>query len=342
MGSLPHVVEDCMGFLQLYSDGSIFRSNDIEFKVSPIEDTTITFEDFLFDKRFNLFLRLYKPQHLGPDNTKLPVVMFLHGGGFCFGSRTWPHFHNCCIRLASGLHAVVVSPDYRLAPEHRLPAALDDAVEAVRWLQRQGLSLRDDQNGGDAWLSGRVDFDRVFIVGDSSGGNIAHHLAVRFGSGSREMDPVRVRGYVLFAPFFGGEVRTKSEKGPPEHMLNLELLDRFWRLSMPVGETRDHPLANPFGPGSPNLEQLKLDPILVIIGGNELLKDRAADYATRLKELDKDIKYVEFEGCEHGFFTHDSYSSEVAEEVIQTLKRFMLETSSLEGTLHTPEKQIKE
>lgn len=310
-----------MGFLQLYSDGSIFRSNGIEFKVSPIQDNSITYKDYLFDKRFNLSLRFYKPQqqHIALSNKKVPIVIFLHGGGFCFGSRTWPHIHNCCMRLASGLQAAVVSPDYRLAPEHRLPAAVDDAVEAVRWLQRQGLSLRED-----AWLSGGVDFDRVFVVGDSSGGNIAHHLAVRLGSGSREMDPVRVRGYVLFAPFFGGEVRTKSEEGPPEHMLSLELLDRFWRLSMPVGKSRDHPLANPFGPGSPNLEQEKLDPILVIVGGNELLKDRAKNYATRLKELDKDIKYVEFEGCEHGFFTHDSFSSEVAEEVIQILKRFML------------------
>ncbi|XP_061372132.1 carboxylesterase 15 [Gastrolobium bilobum] len=330
MGSLPHVVEDCMGFLQLYSDGSVIRSNNIDFPVSAIEDqSTVTFKDILFDKRFNLFLRLYKPQHSSnnDNNKKLPVVMFFHGGGFCFGSRTWPHIHNCCVRLASGLQAVVVAPDYRLAPENRLPAAVDDAVEAVRWLQRQGLCLKEDGIGGDTWLNDDVDFDRVFIVGDSSGGNIAHQLAVRLGSGSREMDPVRIRGYVLLAPFFGGEVRTKSEEGPPEQMLNLELLDRFWRMSMPVGETRDHPLANPFGPGSPNLGEVKLDPILVIVGGNELLKDRAADYASRLKELGKDIEYVEFEGNQHGFFTHDSYS-QVAEEVILILKRFMLKTTS--------------
>ncbi|KAL2345337.1 hypothetical protein Fmac_006622 [Flemingia macrophylla] len=321
MGSLPHVVEDCMGFLQLYSDGSIVRSNNIDFKVSPIQDNTVTFKDYLFHKTFNLSLRFYKPKILTPSNNrqKLPLVMFLHGGGFCFGTRTWPHIHNCCMRLASGLRAAVISPDYRLAPENRLPAAVDDAVEALRWLQSQGQ---------DPWLSTHVDFDRVFVVGDSSGGNIAHHLAVRFRSGSMQIEPVRVRGYVLFAPFFGGEVRTKSEEGPPEHMLTLDLLDRFWRLSMPVGGSRDHPLVNPFGPGSPNLEEVKLDPILVIVGGNELLKDRAADYVTRLKQLGKDIKYVEFEGCEHGFFTHDSYSSEVAEEVIQTLKHFMLETSS--------------
>ena len=133
------------------------------------------------------------------------------------------------MRLASGLQAVVVSPDYRLAPEHRLPAAVEDAVEAVRWLQRQALSMKEGEVGvgGDAWLNnGDVDFDRVFIVGDSSGGTIAHHLALRFGPGSREMEPVRVRGYALLAPFFGGEVRTKSEEGPPEHVLTLDLLDR--------------------------------------------------------------------------------------------------------------------
>ncbi|KAI4348841.1 hypothetical protein L6164_009512 [Bauhinia variegata] len=225
MGSLPHIVEDCLGYLKLYSDGSIFRSDDIKFPVSVIEDESVLFKDCLFDKRFNLYLRLFKPTKCAAK--KLPVLMFFHGGGFCFGSYSWPNIHNCCVRLASGLEAVVVTPDYRLSPEHRLPAAVEDGVEAVRWLQRQCLSLsKEGQDGGDAWLDGAVDFDRVFIVGDSSGGNIAHQLAVRLGSGSREFDPVRVRGYILMAPFFGGEARTKSEGGPQEHMLSLDLLDR--------------------------------------------------------------------------------------------------------------------
>ncbi|XP_027364284.1 probable carboxylesterase 15 [Abrus precatorius] len=318
-----HVVEDCMGLLQLFNDGTVFRSKDIQFnQPSPTpHDHLVQFKDYLFNKKFNLHLRLYKPKFI--NNEKLPVVMFLHGGGFCFGSRAWPHLHGCCVRLAASLHAVVMAPDYRLAPEHRLPAAVDDGVEALRWMQRQGLG----EHGEDAWVSQGVDFDRVFAVGDSSGGNIAHHLAVQLGSGSREMEPVRVRGYVLMGPFFGGVVRTRSEVGPSEQMLTLEMLDRFWRLSMPIGESRDHPLANPFGPKSPNLEHVKLDPILVIVGGNELLKDRAEDYARRLKELGKNIEYVEFEGKEHGFFTHDSYS-EAADEVLQMLKRFILENSS--------------
>lgn len=99
-------------------------------------------------------------------------------------------------------------------------------MSALRWLQRQALS-QSGGGGRDAWLSGgAVDFGRVFVAGDSSGGNIAHHLAVRFGTGSTEVDPVRVRGYVLLAPFFGGEIRTKSEEGPSEEFLSLEILDR--------------------------------------------------------------------------------------------------------------------
>lgn len=78
----------------------------------------------------------------------------------------------------------------------------------------------------DGWLDGAVDFDRVFVLGDSSGGNIAHYMAVRLASGPPELDPVRVRGFILLGPFFGGIARTKSEEGQAEHMINLEILDR--------------------------------------------------------------------------------------------------------------------
>ncbi|KAE8689966.1 putative carboxylesterase 15 [Hibiscus syriacus] len=325
MGSFPHIVEDCMGVLQVLSDGTVFRSKNIQFNMPVIDhEDSVDFKDVMFDKNHNLHLRIYKPQSASNFH-KLPVIVFIHGGGFCLGSRTWPTCHNSCLRLASGLNAVVIAPDYRLAPEHRLPAAMDDAASAMKWLQSQALS---GNGSSDAWLnSEEVGFDQVFVLGDSSGGNIAHHLAVRFGAGSSELAPVRVRGYVLWAPFFGGMVRTKSESGPSEALMNLEILDRFWRLSMPIGETRDHPLANPFGPMSPRLEAVELDPILVVVGGNELLKDRAEDYAARLNEMGKKIQYVEFHGQEHGYFNYDPYS-DAANQTLQLLKSFMYDNSA--------------
>ncbi|KAJ4705460.1 putative Alpha/beta-Hydrolases superfamily protein [Melia azedarach] len=322
MGSLPRVVEDMGGVLRLYSDGTIFRSEGIKFHMPLQNDDSVFFKDCQYDENNDLHLRLYKPIS-ETSSAKLPIVVFIHGGGFCVGSRAWPNSHNCCVRMASELKALVVAVDYRLAPEHRLPAAMEDALTAVKWLQAQALS-----ENGDAWFS-EVEFDKVFVIGDSSGGNIAHHLAVQLcvGGGSAELAPVRVRGYVLLAPFFGGEVRTNSEAGPSEAMLNLELLDRFWRLSLPIGESRDHPYANPFGPESPSLEAVSLDPILVVAGENELLKDRAEDYAKRLKDMGKNIDYIEFEGKQHGFFTNEPFS-DAANEFLQIVGKFISENSN--------------
>ncbi|KAL0736446.1 hypothetical protein Bca4012_012656 [Brassica carinata] len=324
MGSLgeePQVAEDCMGLLQLLSNGTVLRSKSIDLITQQIplaDHKAVLFRDSVFHKPNNLHLRLYKP--VSSSNRTIPVVVFFHGGGFCFGSRSWPHFHNFCLALASSLHALVVAPDYRLAPEHRLPAAFEDAEAALMW-------LRDQAGSGDCdhWFEGGpgVDFDRVYVLGDSSGGNIAHHLAFRLGSGSVELSPVRVCGYVLLGPFFGGEERTESEDGPSEQKLTLDLLDKFWRLSLPEGATRDHPMANPFGPTSPALESISIEPMLVIAGGSELLRDRAKEYAYKLKKMGgKRVDYIEFENEEHGFYNH-SPSSDASQQLLRIIGDFM-------------------
>ncbi|KAK9170224.1 hypothetical protein Syun_002364 [Stephania yunnanensis] len=247
----PHVVDDVRGVLQVYSDGSIIRLPDPNFNIPIHDDGSVIWKDVIFDAEHNLNLRLYKPNNTTATTTKLPVLYYIHGGGFCIGSRTWPTCQNYCLRLASHLRVIVVSPDYRLSPENRLPAAIDDGFLAVKWLQDQALL------GSDNWLADVANFDRVFISGDSAGGNIAHHLMVR-----------------------------------------------FWRLSIPVGETTDHPIVNPFGSKSPSLENMTLDPVLVVMGSKDLLKDRAKDYAERLKSWGHTkTEYLEFEEQQHGFFT---------------------------------------
>ncbi|KAL2328384.1 hypothetical protein Fmac_021811 [Flemingia macrophylla] len=313
------LVEECRGVLHVYGDGSIVRSSNPSFNVPVNDDGAVSWKDVVFDPVHDLQLRLYKPLD-SAAGSKLPVLFYFHGGGFCIGSRTWPNCQNYCFQLASRIRAVVVAPDYRLAPENRLPAAIEDGFLALKWLQAQAVSDEPDH-----WLHHVADFSRVFISGDSAGGNIAHHLAARLGFGSPQLAPVRVRGYVLLAPFFGGTIRTKSEaEGPKDAFLNLELIDRFWRLSIPVGNTADHPLVNPFGADSESLEATNLDPILVVAGGSDLLKDRAEDYARRLKEWGKDIEYVEFGGQQHGFFTIDP-DSEPSNKLMLVIKEFIEE-----------------
>lgn len=214
-------VDECRGVLRVYSDGSIWRSPKPSFNVPVDDDGSVVWKDILFDPVHNLQLRLYKPA--SSSSAKLPIFYYIHGGGFCIGSRAWPNCQNYCFRLSSELQAVVISPDYRLAPENRLPAAIEDGFMTVKWLQAQALA-----ENPDPWLTDVADFSRVFICGDSAGGNIAHNLAVQLGAGSSDLAPVRVRGYVLLAPFFGGTVRTRSEaEGPKDAFLNWELIDRF-------------------------------------------------------------------------------------------------------------------
>lgn len=315
-------VEEVRGVLRIYSDGSIVRSTKPSFDVPVHDDGSVIFKDVVFDAVNNLQLRLYKPA-ASSTSAKLPIFYYIHGGGFCIGSRAWPNCQNYCFKLASQLQAVIISPDYRLAPENRLPAAIEDGFLAVKWLQGQAVAEEPDP-----WLNDVADFSRVFISGDSAGGNIAHNLAVRLGAGSPELSPVRLRGYVYLAPFFGGTVLSKSEaEGPKDAFLNWELIDRFWRLSIPVGETTNHPLVNPFGPVSPSLEPMALDPILVVVGGSDLLKDRAQDYANKLKNWGKKIEYVEFEGQQHGFFTINP-DSPPAKELMLVIKKFITENSN--------------
>ncbi|KAG8081364.1 hypothetical protein GUJ93_ZPchr0007g3802 [Zizania palustris] len=311
------VVDECRGVLYVYIDGTVVRKVGPGFATPVRDDGTVEWKDATFDAVRGLEVRLYRPRKR--DGRRLPVFFYYHGGGFCIGSRTWPNCQNYCLRLASELDAVVVAPDYRLAPEHRLPAAFEDAEAALLWLASQAGPE------GDPWIADAADFGRVFISGDSAGGTIAHHLAVRFGStaGSAELEPARVRGYVQLMPFFGGVERTRSEaECPDDAFLNLPLNDRYWRLSLPAGATADHPFSNPFGLGSPDLAAADIAPTLVIVGGRDILRDRAVNYAARLKAMGKPVEAREFEGQQHGFFTIDPWSAASA-DLMRAVKRFV-------------------
>ncbi|KAL6647013.1 hypothetical protein ACP70R_014450 [Stipagrostis hirtigluma subsp. patula] len=315
----PHVVDECRGVLFVYSDGAVVRRAGPGFATPVRDDGSVEWKDAVFDEARGLELRLYRPRDRG--GRRLPVFFYYHGGGFCIGSRTWPNCQNYCLRLAADLGAVVVAPDYRLAPEHRLPAAIDDGASALLWLAAQA------REGGDPWVAEAADFGRVFVSGDSAGGNIAHHLAVRFGTAAGRAElgapAVAVRGYVQLMPFFGGTAPTRSEaECPDEAFLNRPLNDRYWRLSLPEGATADHPVANPFGPGAPALDDVELAPTMVVVGGRDILRDRAVDYAARLKAAGKPVEVREFEGQQHGFFTIDPWS-DAAAELMRVIKRFV-------------------
>jgi acetyl esterase/lipase len=326
----PHVVEDCLGIVQLLSDGTVRRSTD--YSVFPLvggvppPDLPVEWKDVVYDGTRGLRLRMYRPTAAGTggggaeeEKKKLPVLVYFHGGGFCVASFELVNFHAGALRLAAELPAVVLSADYRLAPEHRLPAALDDAESVFSWLRNQATAAADDP-----WLAESADFGRVFVTGDSAGGNIAHHVAVAVGSGLLGISPARVAGYVLFWPFFAGVERTASEaEYPPGPFLTLPVSDLFLRLSLPSeGDTRDHPAVNPFGPDSPALDAVAFAPVLVVSGEHDLLRDRIADYVARLRAMGKPVELVEFQGQHHGFFVVEPWG-DAGDELIRVVRRFV-------------------
>ncbi|CAL5066960.1 unnamed protein product [Urochloa decumbens] len=330
------VVEDLLGFLRVLSDGTIVRSPaEPVFCPDTFPDShpSVEWKEAVYDKAKNLRVRMYKPSAAAApagNAKKLPVLVHFHGGGFCLGSCTWGNVHAFCLRLAADAGAVVLSAGYRLAPEHRLPAAFDDGAAFMRWLRDQSASAGAGADADDAasWLADAADFGRVFVTGDSAGGTIAHHLAVRAASGSAAPEPepagaFAVRGYVLLMPFFGGVRRTASEaECPAAAFPNLDLVDQFWRLSLPAGATRDHPVANPFGPESPDLGLVDLPPVLVVAGGLDLIRDRTVGYAERLAAMGKPVELAEFAGKAHGFYLHEP-GSEATGELIQAVARFI-------------------
>lgn len=184
------------------------------------------------------WLRIFLSKPL-PADAKLPVILYFHGGGFILFSAASGIFPAVSAERAAKIPAIIISVDYRLAPEHRLPAAYDDATDAL-------LLIRDQARGinPDPWLEQHADFSRVFIMGGSAGANIAYHLGLR--SLDLDLGPVKVSGMILNQPFFGGEERTESEaSSTQDRILPLQATDLMWELSLPLGANRDHEYCNP-------------------------------------------------------------------------------------------------
>lgn len=333
--SPPHVVEDVPLFVQLLSDGTVIRFTDgypLPIPSPPPGQPVVEWKDVVYDASHGLKLRVYRPPAASSYGNKLPVIVYFHGGGYIIGSFDMPNFHACCVRLAGELPAVVLSADYRLAPEHRYPAGLDDAANVMSWVRGQAAAAAAEDGDADPWLSETADFGRLFVAGDSAGGGVVHHTAVRLASGwLGPLDPVRVAGCAILCPLFGGVERTASEaEFPPGPFLSLPVVDQAWRLVLPPGSTRDHPLANPFGPESPALDGVALSPMLVVTAERDLLRDRAADYVARLSAMGKPVELEEFEGQHHGFFTVEPYG-DAGSEVVRLVKRFVYGNGGASG-----------
>ncbi|KAK9733592.1 hypothetical protein RND81_04G077100 [Saponaria officinalis] len=274
-----------------------FLDRKVVANTTPV-DGVYSFD--ILDKSTNLLNRVYMPSSQnGPQwgvvelekplstDTVVPVIVFFHGGSFTHSSANSAIYDTFCRRLVSLCKVVVVSVNYRRSPEHRYPAAYDDGWSALKWVCTR------------PWLqSGPDPKAHVYLCGDSSGGNIAHHVAVRASE-----EGVDVIGNILLHPMFGGETRTESEnKLDGKYFVTIQDRDWYWRAYLPEGEDRDHPACNIFGPRGKAINGVKFPRSLVVVAGYDLVQDWQLAYVDGLRITGHEVKLLYLEQATIGFY----------------------------------------
>jgi acetyl esterase len=222
-------------------------------------------------------VRVYWPAGAGTGRTGL--VAYFHGGGWALGSIG--SFDTVCRALANAAGAIVASVGYRLAPEHRFPAAVEDCRAATRWLAATGAEL-----GGDP--------RRLAVAGDSAGGNLATVVARRL----RDEDGPRLRLQALVYPACDAGLATASYRVYGEGFgLTAAGMRRYWDLYLDGADEGD-PDASPLRAG----DLAGLPPAHVITADCDVLRDEGEAYAGRLRDAGVDAALSRYHGAIHGFW----------------------------------------
>ncbi|KAG9140391.1 hypothetical protein Leryth_018527 [Lithospermum erythrorhizon] len=309
------VVDEIPGLLKVYHNGHVERPQIVP-NVPPNvpSELGIISRDIVIQSSSNIWARIYLPTQRRAN--KLPLLVYFHGGGFCVGSASWKCYHDFLAELASKSGCVIMSVNYRLAPENRLPAAYEDGINVVMWLNNQA---RNGCSGEHNWWLSHCTLSSIFLAGDSAGANIAYHVATRLESNPKA---IRAKGIILIQPFTGGETRTNSEKQsiqPYYSALTLSASDAYWRLALPPGADRDHPWCNPLS------RLTRLPRAMICISELDIMRDRNLDFCAALASSGTKVEKVVFQGVGHAFQILHNYplSQQRTQQMMHYLKVFI-------------------
>ncbi|XP_010255611.1 PREDICTED: probable carboxylesterase 8 [Nelumbo nucifera] len=307
------IVPNPDGFLTRHHPSSdVPATGDVSVSLQsvPTKDVTI-------NPANKTWVRIFRPREATPDSN-LPLLIFFHGGGFILFTSATQQFHESCAHMASEFPAVIVSVSYRLSPEHRLPVAYEDAVDAILWVKNQAL----DESNGDRWLRDYVDFSMCFLMGSSSGGNIIYHAGLR--ALGLDLGPVNISGLIFIEPYFGGVQRTQSEMRLNEdRIIPLPVNDLMWELALPSDADRDHEYSNPMGSHPQKLKEGMIGslPKCLVTGyGGDPLIDRQKEFVKMLDGFGVDV-VTRFE--EGGYHAIDLFEPARAQALSVVIKSFI-------------------
>jgi len=221
-------------------------------------------------------VRVYTPEGRAP----FPVLVYFHGGGWVIGNLET--HDGLCRHLANAAHCVVVSVDYRLAPEHPFPASGEDAYAATRWVAGNAAAL-----GGDA--------KRIAVGGDSAGGNLS--AVVSLMARDRGGPPIVFQLLVYPATDLPSANMSYRENGEG-YFLTAKSMHWFFAHYCGANPDASDPYLCPLR--AKNLGGLP--PALVVTAGFDPLRDEGEAYAARLREAGVRTKLTRYPGMIHGFF----------------------------------------
>jgi acetyl esterase/lipase len=230
-------------------------------------------------------IRIYYP-HGEPTGTR-PGIVFCHGGGFVFCDIE--SHDGFCRALARGSHAVVVSVGYRLAPEHRAPAAALDAFTAFGWVAEHAAELG-------------IDPARIAIAGDSAGGNLAAVTALLCRDRAVTMPAVQV----LLYPAIDPSLDTDSYHRYGTGYFNTSAAMRwYWQQYLGGRELFDPPYL--VAPGRAETHA-GLPAAVIVTAGLDPLHSEGCEYARRLRDAGVSVVHRDFPDVFHGFMTIQSFA----------------------------------
>lgn len=222
----------------------------------------------------DLPIRVYRPDAENP-----PTIVFFHGGGWVLG--TLDSADDICRELAERTDSLVIAVDYRLAPEHPFPAAIDDAYTAVCWAADHADAL-----GGDS--------TRLAVAGTSAGGNLAAATALRCRDGGPALD-----GQFLFYPITDAALDTDSALNGRSPLLSRSDMRWFWEQYCRSPVDRHSPFASVLRAPDPSAAA----PAVVATAGFDVLRDEGADYAAHLDEHGVETIHEHYPTLTHGFLS---------------------------------------
>jgi acetyl esterase len=243
-------------------------------------------------------VRFYRPDVAD----SLPILVYGHGGGFVFCDLD--SHDELCRNLANRIPAVVISVDYRLAPENRWPAAAEDFYAAARWAVDNAGVL-----GGDA--------ARVAVGGDSAGGNLAAVTAVM----ARDRGSPPLAGQLLVYPVIAADFDNDSYRLFGKGFYNPKpAMQWYWDQYVPAPADREHPYASPL-----RANLTGLPPAIVVLAGHDPLRDEGIAYADALQAAGVVTARCSFGGGIHGFMTMPmlEIAQEARRQVCEELGRLL-------------------